>query len=125
VELYVLEVAEKGMTIAEALSAVGELLMDARLLDQDWKTELAVQMALIQMTHEELQEMDVPQGMAEFHEAVLAGTQDCHDAMDYAASGLDNLDLDALETATALINSCGAKIAELPDVLEAYMAQYE
>lgn len=67
------------------LSAFGELMMEARLADQDW----------------------------------------IYDSMDYASSGIDNLDVPDLEKATALIASCGTKVAELREMLETYVAQSE
>jgi hypothetical protein len=123
--LYVLEVVEKGGTLGEELSALGELMMFPQLGDQDWMIEVALHMVMIQLTHEELEEMHVPTEMAEFHEGLLDGTQDCYDSVDYVASGIDNLNPGDLERSVVLMNSCGAKISKLPAVIEEYMAQFE
>jgi hypothetical protein len=125
VQLYALEVAEKLETIGEELLAVGEMLMEPRFADEDWMVEIARHMAKIQSTHEELQDMDLPSEMAAFHERLLDATQDCFDAMDYAGSGIRNLNVADLGKAAELMTSCGTKVAELPEVLEGYMEQFE
>jgi hypothetical protein len=63
--------------------------------------------------------------VVEFHEGLLEGTRDCYDSMDYASSGIDNINPADLEKAAALMTSCGAKISSLPAVLEEYMGQFE
>lgn len=125
VQAYVLDAAEKAEAMGEALSAFGGLMMEPRLADQDWLVEAATHMAIVQLTHEELAEMEVPLGMVEFHRGLLEGTQDCYDAMDYASSGIRKLNSVDLDRAMVLLASCGTKLYSLPAELEAYMAQFE
>ena len=97
VQLYALEMADTGMTIADALGELGELTQDPQFGDDNWVAELVIQMVAIQVAHTQLTEISVPAEMADLHELILDATGDCYDAMDYLASGIDDLDADGFK----------------------------
>ena len=70
VQAYALEVAQKSVYLRDGLTAIGGLLIEPKLDDEEWMLQVATQAALIQVTHQELAAMDVPAEMAEFHEAL-------------------------------------------------------
>ncbi len=121
VQQYLLSLLAHLQTMADALNAISDLASSPDFLSDDWKIRIATQLAIIQMTHETLTEMDVPPEMTGIHKSILNATSDCELATHFLADGIDNLDVDSLETATSLMQSCGEKIKEPSRMLEEYI----
>jgi hypothetical protein len=122
VQLYILEVVTKIQTMGEAMEILGALMLDPHLDNDDWVLNVATQMAVVQLAHEELTKMDVPPEMAETHALILDATGDCNEAMDYLVSGVDNLDAGDLAKASELITLCEQKMQKSVEMMA---AEYE
>lgn len=121
VQQYLLSLLAHLQTMADAMNAISDLASSPDFLSNDWKIRMAAQLAVIQMTHETLTEMDVPPEMTGIHKSILNATSDCELSTHFLADGIDNLDVDSLETATSLMQSCGEKIKEPSRMLEEYI----
>jgi hypothetical protein len=124
VQLYVLEVAEKGTMLGEAIGALGELMLDPQFGSDAWVLNAGAQVAAVRLSYEALEEMDVPPEMEELHKEILDATGDCYEAMDYLVSGLDNASVEDLEIAAGLIESCGEAQSEVSEKMEEYLEQF-
>jgi len=125
VQLYAMEAAKTLGTFSEALTTLGELAMEPKFGDAAWTVNAALQVTLVRLAHEDLEKMDPPAEVADIHEALLDGTQDCYDAMDEFETGVDELDASALLRAEELILSCGKKMQESARLLNERVAQWK
>lgn len=125
VQQYAQLLAEETDTLTSSLHKLSELLMDLDVSDQDWLDATVHEMATIKIVHQSILGMDVPANMAAIHVMVLDGTLDCSKSMDKLAEGVDNLDMEALEKAIELMNSCGEKMAQAGAMTDEYMNQFE
>lgn len=125
VHLYALELGEKSQIMADALQELSQLLQDPKPGNDAWTVRTAVQVTLIQLTHNELTAMEVPAEMTEIHAAVLDATGDCNTSMDYLVSGIDNLSIEAAETASAYMIQCSEKLPRVAELMEEYVAQHK
>ena len=124
VELYAAEIFESGMTLSEALANISFLASDPQFFDEEWRFDVALQIAIIQLVHEDVKQMDVPPEMVDIHRKIVDGTQDCSKSMDYLASGLDNFNVSDVEKATELMDSCADKIVEATEMIEDYLSDF-
>jgi LysM repeat protein len=120
IQMYALTIAQKMQTMADALQAIGDLTLAPDALSDDWKLQVALQLAIIQVTHQELEDMDVPPEMQEVHAAVLEATADCALSTDYLASGIDNFSTDDIEAGASLMESCGEKMQKPLEMVNDY-----
>ncbi len=120
---YVLGTGEKMQTMGSALSSISELMQNPQFGNDEWTIDVALQVVTVQQVHKELTEMDVPPEMSEIHEAVLDGTADCNEAMDYLVSGLDNGNIDDVNTAATLMAQCGNKMQKPTTMMQEYVNQ--
>lgn len=122
--MYALEMAEQLEYLSDALLNVSRLTGNPTFTDE-WLLELALNLAIIQLAHAELQEMAVPADMRDIHDQVLLATSDLASAADFMASGIDNFDVDDLETAAYLMGTGNDKLELATSMLNAYMAQFD
>ncbi len=119
-----MEMAEQLEYLSDALLNVSRLTGNPTFTDE-WLLELALNLAIIQLAHAELQEMAVPADMRDIHDQVLLATSDLASAADFMASGIDNFDVDDLETAAYLMGTGNDKLELATSMLNAYMAQFD
>lgn len=128
--LYSEAMAEYADTTATALTNLSELSLQASddpllFIDEDWRAEMALWMAMVQVAYEDFVEIEPPDAMAEIHALALDAGKDCNDAMDFLATGLDDLDATAITTASDLMASCGEKMAEATEATNEFVEQAE
>jgi hypothetical protein len=104
-------VARLGPALGEVGRLAGEVGdKPALLFDQDWKIELASQMAIVQSSNTAvLAVQPVPGPAQEFHGLLTKATQTCSDSMDTLAKGLDTLNATTIERASAQMTDCNVK----------------
>lgn len=124
VVVYMLESIPKIQAIGDSLTSLGTLLMDPNIGDDSWTIAVVANILVIQETHKELMEMEVPPEVVEIHAAVLDTTGDFSKSMDYVITGIDNMNAEDLEKAISLMNSGNEKIQKATKMLEEYMAQF-
>jgi hypothetical protein len=104
-------VAKLGPALGEVGRLAGEVGdKPALLFDDDWKIELAGQMAIVQSSNTAvLAVQPVPGPAQEFHGLLTKATQTCSDSMDTLAKGLDTLNATTIERASAQMSDCSVK----------------
>jgi len=107
---YLVDVREQIMALSDALGALGELTRNPRMGDNQWTISLAIQISAIHQIHYKLSTMNVPPELADVHAAILSATADCDHATEHLATGIDNLSVPDMETASTLITNCGEKM---------------
>jgi hypothetical protein len=110
--------------IGTSLGELGKLLQKPQLTDNNWKIDVAVQLATIRKGHETIKGAEpVPPEAQELHTAIVDATTDC-DAMTYALTeGLDKLNASKLQDATRLMQSCAKKITDAKPLLAKFTNQ--
>jgi hypothetical protein len=108
VQIYFSAITEKGETLNQALQDLGGLLEAPQLKDQDWQRKVAALVATIQLTHQELREMEVPIEMIGVHSALLDATFECDEAM-FFLNDVDNINSSDVRVASRLMGSCSEK----------------
>lgn len=105
----------KNLTdMGNALVELGPLLQNPRRGQDDWTFAVAAQLVIIQAAHDNLANTRPPERARDFHPALLNATADCSAATRQLSRGVDDLDLQFLESAVQLIESCGTKLGALP-----------
>ena len=112
---YIEEAVGYMLYMQSGMQSAGELFQDPQLYSDSWRLDVATALAFIRAGYEMLEEMSVEPGVSEFHRQVLYATVDCYRATDYVASGIDNTDVDDLNHATELMNSCGKKMRDMSE----------
>lgn len=118
-QAYVRKATEHSLTLSRALSELGRLLANPQLGMEAWNSQVAVQMALVQQTHQELFATDPPPEMKEVHIQILAATSDLDEAMNLLSSGISNLNAPSIERASELMISGSTKLSKATIMLEA------
>lgn len=123
IQIYRQGIIKQIGTLGDAMTAIGELLKNPDVGNDKWRINLALQITFVRVAHEELTKMDVPPEMKEIHEAILDGTSDCNEAMDYIVTGIDNVNIDDIITAQALMVRCGDKMEKPTTMVGEYFNQ--
>ena len=106
---YLASMSDKAMMIATAMQNLSDLLQNPKLFDNNWRIMVASQMAVIRIAYQDMTKLQPPPELNEIHSAAVDAAGDCNKAMDYLASGIDNMDTEALGQAQSLIMSCSSK----------------
>jgi len=103
--------------LSTALINLSALSTNPQIGDPDWTTDTALQLVAIQMVYENVIAMPAPAEMTEFHGALTEALMDCYLMTDYYTSGVDNMNIDDINTATELMTSCGQKLETASETL--------
>lgn len=124
VQHYASAITEKWETLSQTLQDLRELLQAPQLTDQNWKDEVAAQVAIIRLINEELTDMEVPVEMIGIHSALLDATFDC-DGVVFFLEEVDKINSSDVNVASRLATSCGQKFSKQLRVLEEHISQPE
>jgi hypothetical protein len=124
VQRYALAITEKWETLSQTLQDLQELLQAPQLTDQNWKDEVAAQVAIIRLINEELTDMEVPVEMIGIHSALLDATFDC-DGVVFFLEEVDKINSSDVNVASRLATSCGQKFSKQLRALEEHISQPE
>lgn len=82
------------------------MTQNPELSSDTWKKDLAAQLEIVSLVHQELTAMEVPIEMIGIHSAVLNATSYCNFATDHVKRGIDNMDPYEVQIATRLWIRC-------------------
>lgn len=120
----VLYLTELGLWLddqEEAMTGLWPLLENPQPNDEAWLKVVGYNAGVIQLAHENLAAMSVPPELAEFHEAVLDGTQDYYDAMDRMVDGTAYLNPDDMEEVYDLMMAGTRKLDRAVELIQEYL----
>lgn len=110
---YLADVGTHSGEMAKALGEIATLMSNPRPLSNDWKIDVAAQLAAIQLAYQAVEKIDsVPPEAQKLHAAVLDAMGDCNSMTTALARGIDTLDTDDISRATELMRSCGTKTSK-------------
>ncbi len=115
---YTRATMEQTTMLAQALNEIS-VLMDHPTFTDEWKINVAVQLATIRYAHQHLLAIQAPADMQDVHSSLTNATSDCDASTDHIARGLDTLDVGEINEATRLIQSCTRGIQRTTDLLKA------
>lgn len=110
---YLKDVGVQGDMLIDGMSQLGTLLSNANYTDQTWRLQVATAMGMIRAAHETLVDMTPPVDMQALHLRIIDATEDCSDATQLLARGLDNIDSALVSEAGTLVNRCTDKMNAL------------
>lgn len=101
--------------IIESLGIIGELFIQAGenpvlMLSDDWKTKVALAMAALKISYQDIQNLSPPDNLKRLHDLTVDALSYCDAAMDQFAVGIDNFDADSLAVGGGLLSLCNEKI---------------
>lgn len=99
-QAYASAVAEQAATLTEALSELGDLLQNYQFGDDEWTTDVALQLATIRIVYDEAMAMSPPSSMTEIHYKYTQGLKHYNTMTELLAQGIDELDAGLIEQAT-------------------------
>ena len=100
------------------------MTQNPELASDIWKREVATQMEIVRLSHQELTEMEVPIEMIGIHSAILNATSGCEIATDYVNRGIENLDPADIQLATMLMIRCRENMSIPLNVINEYLDQF-
>lgn len=113
--VYVTDVLEWTLAVADSLSSIGELFTNPRLFSEEWQRKVAVDLAMLQLAHDKVAELVPPPGAEKLHEMVVDMLLSCKVGSQYTATGLENFSVEDLELASMYLEACGAKASTVTD----------
>ena len=118
VQTYIQSIATHTGEMGTALGEIATLMGNPRPFDNDWKTDVAIQLASIQVAYQAVEKIHpVPPEAQKLHAAILDAMGDCNSMTSVLADGIDTLNADTISKATDLMTSCGNKIKNAQPLL--------
>lgn len=77
VQEYAAKIIEPVGLLADALNALGELSQNPRLLNDTWRQNVALQIALVKLAHTNINDIFPPSEIDNVHRALVTGTLAC------------------------------------------------
>ena len=94
------------VALAEAMTAIGQLLAAPRLADADWVAQVETAMTAVETAYAALVQLVPEAELAAFHGEMSAGAADCTAAMRVLDLVLDEYDRAAVPVVGALLRRC-------------------
>ena len=122
---YFARFAEVIYPAATAYGEFGRLNLEAGdnvllLLDDAWRLEVVVQLALIQIAADGITELTAPPSLASIHRHNLQMASAMQDGNDLYAKGIDNLDADLIAAASLRMNDVNTLLEEATAKMQAH-----
>lgn len=117
-QVYVQAVLTHFGDMSTAVPAIATLLQTPDLFDEQWRLDLAIQMAVLVVVDQRASALQPPTRLAAFHEDLLLATGTCAAFANSLADGLDNFDADLLQVASVQVVSCAELSTAAFEVLQ-------
>ena len=109
-EAYANKVTMIWSDMKDAFTKLGELVLSPQKGQGDWAIDVAVQLATIKASHEEVLQMNVPHGMESFHRYFTEATGDCNTMADHFTAAIENQNGAEIELGISFLKQCSVKI---------------
>lgn len=116
---YRAQMSEQMGTLGESMGRFAELSQEPKLLDEEWRMSLAIELGTWMAAHTEVQEMTPPAGYEAFHGKYTEALAKLNDAAGHIASGLDNVDVEQINAGSAEIGEASQLLQEARAIMPA------
>ena len=122
-QIYAVEAGGVADLYAEAMGNLSELLQNPQIGSDDWVVSVGVNIAVIRELENSVKALNPPADMQHIHDEFLLAASNCSTSMDFLVDGLDNLDIDALNTAGDFMLACGNHINRAAELTDEYLSE--
>lgn len=119
-EAYLSTSIDQIGTMVEALSELSGLLSNPNFFSEDWIWETATQLVIIQTVYYRAIELDAPDSLADFHYKYVQAMEHYYMMTELLTAGIDQLDSDLIEEATAEMEAGTQLISEATQLMEEF-----
>jgi basic membrane lipoprotein Med (substrate-binding protein (PBP1-ABC) superfamily) len=117
-ETYATEVQAQLTKVAGAFGDVATLFDefgkdDTKWDDPVWLGKLKAAADIVKQSHKALKALPAPDSMKDIHAQLISATQDCSDAMDKLNAAVNEKNVDGMNEAVTLGQSCSSKMDTL------------
>ena len=121
-QTYAIAIGEHSGKVSTAFSELGALMSEPQIGNDEWTIDVAVQLVTIQTLYDEAMEMEPPSSMADIHYKYVQAMQHYDTAVDLVIEGIDALDADLINQATAEIETGNQFLNEATRLVEEFIA---
>ena len=121
---YAATMAEHSSSVGEAMSNLGDLLMNPQIGYDEWTIAVGTEVAIVWLLYDEAQEIEPPNSMVDIHYSYMQAMWHYNEAMYLMVEGIDTLDADLLNQATLEIEMGTAYIYEATELTNDFMAAH-
>jgi len=121
---YLTALGSNGNTYSDATNSLGVLTEDFQIGNDEWTLDVAVQLAILRAAYDEAVALNPPSSLAHIHSKYIEGLSHINNATYLIAEGLDNLDSDKINQATAELVIGNKLINEATALLNEFSASH-
>lgn len=122
---YISFLRSNANTMDDALEEISTLMIAPQIGVDEWIFNVANQLNIMRFAHDEVSQLNPPTSMAHIHSKYMQAMNNFNDATYLLASGIDNMDVDKIEEATAKMELGAQYIEETADLLVAFTATHK
>ena len=119
-QAYTITIADHSSKASEALYELSALMSNPLIGDDEWTLNVAVQLVTIQALYDEAIEINPPSSMTNIHYKYVQAMKHFESATQLIAQGIDELDANLINQATAEMNLGGQLIDEATELIEEF-----
>ena len=120
---YAITIVDHSSRVSETMYKLGDLMSDPQIGDDKWTIDVAVQLAMMKVLYDEAMEIDPPSSMANIHYKYVQAMKHLDTAADLIPQGIDQLDANLINQATAELLIATQLINETGGLIEARLAE--
>ncbi len=120
---YATTIAGHVSRVSDAMGRLSELMSNPQIGDDIWTIQVAAQLVTIQMLYDEAIEIDPPSSMAYIHNKYVQAMHHLDTATDLVTQGIDQLDANLINQATAEILSATQLMDETTQLIEDFIEE--
>ncbi|MFC1983720.1 hypothetical protein ACFLVO_01720 [Chloroflexota bacterium] len=122
-QAYATTIGNHAHRVADTMDNLTKLFSDFQIGDDTWTIQVAAQLVTIQMLYDEVLEIDPPSSMAHIHNKYVQAMKHYETATNLIPQGIDRLDTDLINQATAEILTGGQLVDEATSLLEIFLEE--
>ncbi len=122
-QAYSTTIGNHAYRMADAVNNLAELFSDFQIGDDAWTIQVAAQLVTIQMLSDEVMEIEAPISMAHIHSKYVQAIKHFENATYLIPQGIDTLDSDLINQATAEILTGTQLLNESENLLSVFVEE--
>jgi len=122
-QAYSTTIGNHAYRVADTMDNLAELFSDFQIGDDAWTIQVAAQLVTIQMLYDEVLEIEPPSSMTHIHNKYMQAMKHYETATHLIPQGIDRLDTDLINQATAEILTGVQLVDEATSLLEIFLEE--